>query len=81
MATKISSVLGVNVIYNNGSPEVYRGFGFSEADDLGNIFQFKRDFNDDFNNARSQYLSLELNPKLQSFDKWLSVNPSSIPIS
>lgn len=81
MATKISSVLGVNVISNNGSLEVYRGFSFPEADDLGNIFQFKRDFNDDFNNARSEDLSLELNPELQSFDKWLSVNPSSIPIS
>ena len=25
-------------------PEVYRGFGFPGADDLGNMFQFKRDF-------------------------------------
>ena len=33
-------------------PEVYRGFGFPGADDLGNMFQFKRDFNEDFCGAR-----------------------------
>ena len=30
------------------SPEVYRGFGFPGADDLGNMFQFKRDFEQEF---------------------------------
>jgi hypothetical protein len=33
-------------------PEVYRAFGFPGADDLGNMFQFKRDFNDEFCVAR-----------------------------
>lgn len=80
MAAKLSKALNINVIYNNVSPETYRSFGFPGADDLGNMFQFKRDFNKDFNEARSEDLSLELNPELQSFDKWLSENASSIPI-
>ena len=35
---------GREVRYNAVSPEVYRSFGFPGAEDLGNMFQFKRDF-------------------------------------
>ena len=38
--------------YNDVPPEVYRSFGFPGADDLGNMFQFKRDFQADFCGAR-----------------------------
>ncbi len=80
MAEKLSKALGINVIYNNVTPEMYRNFGFPGADDLGNMFQFKRDFNDDFNRIRSEEYSLALNPDLQNFDKWLSLNSSKIPL-
>jgi len=80
MAEKFSNALGKNVIFNNVSPEVYRNFGFPGADDLGNMFQFKRDFNADFCAARNQGFSKELNPELQSFDKWLSKYASLIPL-
>lgn len=80
MASKLSKALGINVIYNNVSPETYRNFGFPGADDLGNMFQFKRDFNADFNGNRSEELSRSLNPELQSFDTWLNNNASRIPI-
>ena len=36
--------LGQEVVYNDVPPEVYRGLGFPGAEDLGNMFQFKRDF-------------------------------------
>ena len=81
MASKLSEALGINVIYNDVSPETYRNFGFPGADDLGNMFQFKRDFNNDFNAIRDEALSLELNPEMQNFDKWLSKNGSQIPIN
>jgi len=42
MAAAFSRALGQEVRYNEVSPEVYRGFGFPGADDLGNMFQFKR---------------------------------------
>ena len=80
MAAKLSKGLGKNVIYNNVSPETYRSFGFPGADDLGNMFQFKRDFNDDYNGIRNEDFSKELNPQLQNFDKWLSLNASRIPL-
>ena len=66
--------------YNEVPPEVYRGFGFPGADDMGNMFQFKRDFNDDFVGARSLELSRRLNPALQDFDAWLAANAKSIPL-
>ena len=80
MAEKLSKAMGINVMYNNVSPETYRSFGFPGADDLGNMFQFKRDFNADFNGVRKEALSMELNPQLQNFDQWLSKNKAQIPL-
>jgi uncharacterized protein YbjT (DUF2867 family) len=80
MAAGLTKALGRPVHYNEVSPEVYRGFGFPGADDLGNMFQFKRDFNADFCAARSIEFSRGLNPALQSFAQWLQLNASKIPL-
>jgi uncharacterized protein YbjT (DUF2867 family) len=80
MAAALSSALGEEVVYNAVSPDVYRSFGFPGADDLGNMFQFKRDFNDDFCKARDVAFSKRLNPELQSFGQWLSKNKEHIPV-
>lgn len=81
MAAKLSTALGINVIFNNVTADMYRSFGFPGADDLGNMFQFKRDFNDDFNAIRNEDVSKELNPELQNFDQWLAINGKKIPIN
>ena len=44
MAEKLSKALDRKVLFNPVTPEAYRNFGFPGADDLGNMFQFKRDF-------------------------------------
>ena len=80
MATGLSHALGQEVRYNDVSPEVYRGFGFPGADDLGNMFQFGRDFQEYFSGARSLEFSRALNPSLQTFDRWLTQNKSRIPL-
>ena len=80
MARALSRALGREVVYNSVPPEVYRGFGFPGADDLGNMFQFKRDFNDAFCGARSVEFSRSINPQLQSFDQWLESNKTRIPL-
>jgi uncharacterized protein YbjT (DUF2867 family) len=80
IAEKLSKALGKKVLFNPVTPEAYRSFGFPGADDLGNMFQFKRDFNDDFNGARNEAFAKELNPELQNFDMWLSANASKIPM-
>jgi uncharacterized protein YbjT (DUF2867 family) len=81
MAAAMSQALGREVIYNAVTPEQYRGFGFPGAEDLGNMFQVKRDFNDRFCSARPIDGSRALNPELQSFDDWLARNAAKIPLA
>ncbi len=80
MAASLSKALGREVRYNEVAPEVYRGFGFPGADDLGNMFQFNRDFDQAFCAARRLDLSRDLNPSLQTFDQWLERNKGRIPL-
>jgi len=61
-------------------PAVYRSLGFPGADDLGNMFQFNRDFADYFCGVRDITLSRKLNPDLQSLKVWLDRNASKIPL-
>jgi len=80
MAAAFSQVLGTEVKYNSVPPEVYRGFGFPGAEDLGNMFQFKRDFEDYFSGVRKPEFARSLNPKLQNFRTWLEQNRNAIPL-
>ncbi|MGE5247165.1 MAG: NmrA/HSCARG family protein [Verrucomicrobiota bacterium] len=80
MAVSLSRALGEEVRYNDVPPEVYRAFGFPGAEDLGNMFQFKRDFEAAFCGARSLESSRRLYAGLQTFDEWLSRNKHRIPI-
>ena len=52
MAESSPKALGEQVRYNDVLPDVYRSFGFPGADELGNMFQFKRDFEADYAGAR-----------------------------
>ena len=80
MADKFSKALGKEIHYNNVSPETFRNFGFPGADDLGNMFQFYRDFDEVCNSVRDVSFSKELNPELKSFDAWLQENASKVPL-
>src|SRR5215213_4094673 len=80
MARALTRALGQEVRYNNVPPEVYRSFGFPGADDLGNMFQFKRDFNDYFVGARNLEFSRSINPEPQKFGELLAVHKNEIPI-
>jgi uncharacterized protein YbjT (DUF2867 family) len=80
MADSFSKALGQQVVYNSVPFDVYRSFGFPGADDLGNMFQFKHDFENYYCGARSLEFSKSINPSLQSFDQWLSENKAKIPI-
>jgi len=80
MAASLTKALGQEVRYNAVSPDDYRHFGFPGAEDLGNMFQFKRDFQSDFCSARNPDVARSLNPSLQTFDQWLARNKSRIPL-
>jgi uncharacterized protein YbjT (DUF2867 family) len=81
MAAALSRALGREIVYNAVTPETYRGLGFPGADDMGNMFQFKRDFNEDFRAVRSIDFTRDLNPELQSFETWLARHKNEIPLA
>jgi uncharacterized protein YbjT (DUF2867 family) len=80
MAAAMSKALGREIVYDDVSPDAFRALGFPGADDLGNMFQFKRDFEKDYCAARPLDVSRALNPELQSFETWLAANASRIPL-
>lgn len=80
MAESLTKALGEEVVYNEVTPETYRSFGFPGADDLGNMFQFYRDFEEVCTSTRDVKFSKQLNPAIQSFDQWLAENAAKIPI-
>ena len=80
MAAKLSKAMGREIRYNDVPPEVYRSFGFPGADDMGNMFQFYRDFEKEFCAVRDLNATRALNPALQTFDQWLAKNASRIPV-
>jgi uncharacterized protein YbjT (DUF2867 family) len=80
LAAAFSKAFGETVRYNEVAPEVYRSFGFPGADDMGNMYQFNRDFADVFCAARSLAFSRGLNPGLKTFSAWLAENKGRIPL-
>lgn len=80
MADKLSKALGEPVSYNEITPEQFRSFGFPGAEDLGNMFQFYRDFDGHCNKIRDVGYAKQLNPELQGFDQWLKGNAKKLPL-
>jgi uncharacterized protein YbjT (DUF2867 family) len=81
MAAGFARVLGEEVRYNAVAPEVYRGFGFPGAEDLGNMFQVKAEFEEEYCGARDLEVARALNPALLSFDAWLDAHREQIPVA
>ncbi len=80
MAEIQSKAFGQPINYFPVPFDMYRGFDFPGAEDLGNMFQFKHDFNDDFCGARSIEFTKSLNPSLQTFEGWLNGNKDRITL-
>jgi uncharacterized protein YbjT (DUF2867 family) len=80
MAAALTKALGQEVVHNAVPPDVYRGFGFPGADEMGNMFQFKADFEKEYCGARDLAFSRSLNPRLQTFAQWLAANKERIPL-
>jgi uncharacterized protein YbjT (DUF2867 family) len=80
MAAALRRGLGQPVAYQAVPFDAYRKLGFPGAEDLGNMFQFKHDFEEYYCGARSLEFSRSLNPQLQTFEAWVSANKARIPI-
>ena len=81
MAAAMTTAIGQPVHFNDVSPDVYRGFGFPGAEDLGNMFQFYRDFESVCNDMRNVGRARALAPDLQSFEQWLGKHGAQIPLA
>ena len=80
MAAKMTRALGREIRFNGPSPDEYRAYGFPGAVELGNKFQFYRDFEGPVNAVRDVARSRALDPQLLSFDQWLAENAAKIPL-
>lgn len=81
MAAAMTQALGREVTHQDVPPAVYRSFGFPGADDLGNMFQYKAEFEKEYCGARSLSESRALNPELLTFAAWLAKYKSKIPLA
>ncbi|TMM10972.1 MAG: NmrA/HSCARG family protein [Actinobacteria bacterium] len=80
IAGKMGRAIGEEVRYNAVEADVFRSFGFPGADEVGNMFQFKRDFEAEYVGPRDLDYARTLNPELQDFDTWLAANAEKIPL-
>jgi len=80
MARALGNALGETVRYNAIEPDVFRSLGFPGAEDLGNMYQYKAEFNAHFRRARNVEQARKLNPELKSFRSWLDENAERIPV-
>ncbi|QQS41627.1 MAG: NmrA/HSCARG family protein [Acidobacteriota bacterium] len=80
MAAALTDAFGEPVTYVAVPFDAFRAMDFPGAADLGNMFQFKADFNDYFLKSRDLELSKKLNPELMNFKQWLAVNRDRIPV-
>jgi uncharacterized protein YbjT (DUF2867 family) len=80
MATSLSRALNIRCTYAAVPFDAYRALGFPGADDLGNMFQFKHDFNDIYLAHRPLAFSRTLNPQLQTLDMYLANHKAEIPL-
>lgn len=80
MASALGHALETPVSYTYVPPEIYAKFGFPGADDLANMFQYKRDFEVEYCAARDLAFSRALNPELQTFAKWLGHTKSKLTL-
>ena len=79
MGQKVASALDLpSVYYHAAEADEYRGYGFPGADEMGNMFQYYRDFDTQFFGQRDLNTAKALNPALQNFDAFIQKNKDKI---
>ena len=81
MAAHLSRALGEPVSHAALTPYQYAKLGFPGADDLANMFAFKREFEHAYCRSRSIDCARHLHPGLMNFETWLARNASRIPVA
>jgi uncharacterized protein YbjT (DUF2867 family) len=81
MAAELSRALGETVTHYAMAPADYAKLGFPGADDLANMFEFKRLFEAEYCASRPVEETRKLYPGLQSFRTWLERNVQKVPVA
>ena len=81
MAAALSRALGEPVRHVAMDPADYAALGFPGADDLANMFRFKRDFNAEFRAVRDVAATRALHPGLMRFEDFLARYAAKLPIA
>ena len=81
LAAHLGAALGEHVAYNPVSADEFRAFGFDGAEELGNMWQFKRDFEVAYRARRDLARARKLHPRVQDFATWLEANQARIPVA
>ncbi|MCX5257601.1 NmrA/HSCARG family protein [Streptomyces canus] len=79
-AEKLAAALGEPVRFQSVPYDVFRALGFPGAEEIGNMFQYYGDFDQEFTGARDLNRLREINPALKSFDDWLAENASKFEL-
>ena len=80
IASKMAKAKGVEINYQPVDWDSFRKFGFPGAEEIGNMFQFYHDCEEQFCASRNVSQSKRLNRDMLNFDKWLELYPERIPI-
>ena len=80
LAAALTDALAETVYYQPVTPEQFRGFGFPGAEELGNMWQFKRDFESAYCARRDLARARALHPGMADFRTWLAANRARIPL-
>lgn len=78
MCDVIAKEFNVSIHYDAIEPDTYRTFPFPGAEEMGNNFQYFRDFNDEFLKLRSVDSMKKLNPNPLSFADFVSSHRGQI---
>ncbi|MGW5195532.1 NmrA/HSCARG family protein [Kribbella sp. NPDC004138] len=77
-AAALTDAIGEQVVYHAPTLEEYRTYPFPMAVEMGNMFQFYKENHDEFTGDRNLDKVRELNPELQSFEKWLDLHKDEL---
>jgi uncharacterized protein YbjT (DUF2867 family) len=79
-AAVFTEVLGEQVHYFPIPFDGFRAAGFPGAEEMGNMFQYYAEFDDEFTGRRDIAAVRELNPKLKTFKDWLTANKDAFAV-
>jgi uncharacterized protein YbjT (DUF2867 family) len=81
LAAQLGEALGESVVFNSITPDAFRALGFPGALEMGNMWQFKRDFEAAYCARREPRRARAVHPAMADFATWLHANKARIPVA